>query len=76
MTVNYSELTIHLKEDISEAKVQVNHRSYGTVVRLLFNAHHNVRIFFDSREDFANFFNVMKWEVDEEVKSEQDEASV
>ena len=73
MTVHFSELTIHLKEDISEAKVQVNHRSYGTVVRLLFNAHHCVRIFFDSREDFAKFFNVMGWEVNEEIVDGKDE---
>lgn len=76
MTVNYNEATVHLNKDISEAKVQVNHRSYGTIVRLLFDPHNSVRIFFDSREDFANFFNVMSWEVNEEVTSEQDEASV
>ena len=73
MTVHFSETTIHLKDDISEAKVQVNHRSYGTVVRLLFNAHHSVRIFFDTREDFANFFNVMSWQIEEEVVNGNDE---
>ena len=73
MNVHFSELTVHLKEDISEAKVQVNHRSYGTVVRLLFNASNCVRIFFDSREDFAKFFNVMSWEIEEEVVDGKDE---
>lgn len=73
MTVNYSETTVHLKDDISEAKVQVNHRSYGTIVRLLFGTHNSVRIFFDTREDFANFFNVMSWEVNEEIVDGKDE---
>jgi predicted lipoprotein len=75
MNVNYNETTVHLKQDISEAKVQVNHRSYGTIVRLLFDPFNSVRIFFDNRQDFANFFNVMSWEVNEEVVDGNDEES-
>ena len=69
MTVINSELTVHCK-DLQEAKVQVNHRSYGTVVRLKLDGINTVRIFFENRKDFAQFFNVMSWEVNEEIIEE------
>ena len=69
MTVINSELTVHCK-DLQEAKVQVNHRSYGSIVRLKLDDITTVRIFFDNRKDFANFFNVMSWEVNEEIIEE------
>lgn len=72
MTVINSELTVHCK-DVTEAKVQVNHRSYGTIVRFKFDGTNNIRIFLEDRDDFNKLFNILSWEVNEEVFDGSDE---
>jgi hypothetical protein len=72
MTVINSELTVHCK-DVAEAKVQVNHRSYGTIVRFKFDGTNNIRIFLEDRDDFNKLFNILSWEVNEEVFDGSDE---
>ena len=75
MTVSTSELTVHCR-DVEEAYVRVDHRSYGSIVRLILDGTTTVRIFLDNREDFNKLFNNLNWEINEEDVDEQDEASV
>ena len=72
MTVINSELTVHCR-DVEESKIQVNHRSYGTVVRFLFDGTNSIRIFLENREDFAKLFNIFSWEINEEIIDGTDE---
>tara|TARA_R100000700_G_C3123205_1_gene111343 strand:- start:352 stop:579 length:228 start_codon:yes stop_codon:yes gene_type:complete len=62
MTVINSELTVHCK-DVEKAKVIVNHRSYGSIVRFKLDENNTVRIFLDNRDDFNKLFNILSWDV-------------
>ena len=73
MSVINSELTVHCK-DVEEARVKVNHRSYGSIVRFVLDANTTVRLFLDNREDFNKLFNILAWDVEvEEVSDGKDE---
>lgn len=72
MAVTSSELTVHC-DDVEEACVKVNHRSYGSIVRLKLSTNTTVRIFLNSREDFNKLFNILDWDVEvEEVSDGED----
>ena len=73
MGVISSELTVHC-DDVEDACVKVNHRSYGSIVRFKLDRNTTVRIFLNSREDFAKLFNILSWDVEvEEVTNGTDE---
>lgn len=69
MGVISSELTVHC-DNVEDACVKVNHRSYGSIVRFKLDTNTTVRIFLNDREDFAKLFNILSWDVEvEEVKN-------
>ena len=73
MAVISSELTVHC-DDVENACVKVNHRSYGSIVRFKLDTNNTVRIFLNNREDFNKLFNILDWDVEvEEVPDGKDE---
>ena len=72
MSVINSELTVHCK-NVEEAKVIVSHRSYGSIVRFKLDDDNTVRIFLDNRDDFNKLFNILNWEIGEEVIEEDND---
>ena len=73
MSVINNELTVHCK-DVEEASVKVNHRSYGSIIRLVLDRNTTIRIFLDNRDDFNKLFNILSWDVEvEEITNGTDE---
>ena len=74
MTVINCELTVHCK-DVEKARVIVNHRSYGSIIRFKLDEDNTVRIFLDNRDDFNKLFNILNWniEVEEVANGSEDE---
>ena len=74
MGVISSELTVHC-DNVEDACVKVNHRSYGSIVRFKLDGNNTVRIFLDNRDDFNKLFNILSWdvEVEEVANGSEDE---